>query len=90
MMAWLERQHAVKAHARWATPHNHITVFQQHPLYLIGALNAAEQEDALEPQRDGDDGLGHVNLMPVLVQAQLDTRFVAVDVAAIRPELRKP
>jgi len=82
-MAWLERQHAVKAHARRAAPDDDVTMFQQDALGCIGALQAAEQKDALEAERDGDDGLGHIALVAVLMNAEFDACLVAVDVAGI-------
>src|ERR1700677_4630756 len=49
MMPWLEWKHAVKAHARGSAPDNHIAVLEQHALDLVGALKAAEKEDAFKP-----------------------------------------
>ena len=55
----------------------------------IGALKASEQEDALETERHGDDRREEIELGAILVDAQLRSRLVAVDVARIRPELRE-
>ena len=89
VVAGLERKHAVKAHAGRPAPDDYIAVLEEHALRRVGTLKTAEQEDALEPERDGDDGLVHVNLMAVLVQPKPGARLIAVDVAGIRPEAGK-
>ena len=51
--------------------------------------NAAQQKNALQPQRDGYDGLAEVEFVPVLMKAELCACLVAIDVAHIRLELRE-
>jgi hypothetical protein len=69
MMPGLEGLYSVETHARRAAPDDDVAVFEQHAFDLVSALEAAEEEDALEAERDGDDGLGEVALVAVLVQA---------------------
>lgn len=85
-MAWFEREYAVKAHTRRSAPDDYVAVLQQDALGGIGALQAAQQEYAIKTERNGDDGLGHVALMAVLMDTEFDACFVAIDMAGVWAE----
>jgi hypothetical protein len=64
-------------------------MLQQNALNLVDALKASEQEYALKAERDGDDRLGHVGFVAVLMESKLGAGLVAIDVASVGAELRK-
>lgn len=89
MRAWLERLDAVEAHTRWAAPYDYIAVFEEDAFRLVDALQTAQQEDALETEGDGDDGLRHIAFVPVLVHPQFGASLVSIDVAGVGAEMRE-
>ena len=90
MMSRLHRQHSVKPHPRRPSPHNYISMLQQDPPRGVGPLKPAQQKDAFQPQRYRHNRRKQVELGTVLVDPQLRPRLVAINVAGVRPELRKP
>jgi len=85
--AGFDRLHAVEAHARGASPDDDIAVFEQDAPGRVGALQAAEEKDALESKRDRDDGLVEVELVAILVETEFGSGLVAVDMAGVGAEL---
>ena len=81
MAAGLERLYAVEAHARGAAPDEGIAVFKQDMARFFCAFEAAEEENTLQPEGYGNDGLRQVALVAVLVQSKFRACLVAVDVA---------
>src|SRR5580698_7770289 len=89
MRAGLERLDAVEAHAGWSAPHDYVAVFEQDAFRFLGALQAAQQEDAFESEVYRDDGLRHVAFVAVLVQSELGAGLVAIDVQCVGAEVRE-
>lgn len=52
MRAGLQWLDAVEAHARWSAPDYYVAMLEQDVAGFVCALQAAEQEDAFEPERD--------------------------------------
>jgi hypothetical protein len=57
-------------------------------LHRVVSLQAAELEYRRQTQRDGNDRIGEVALVLVLVERQTRTRLVAVDQACVGTKLR--
>ena len=77
----------MEAHARRTSPDDDVAVFEEDAAGGVGALEAAEEEDAFEAERERDDGLEEIELGPVLVDAEFCSGLIAVDVAGIGAEL---
>jgi len=65
-------------------------MLQQNAPRRIGPLETAQQKDALQPQGDRHDRRKQVELGTVLVDPQLRSRLVSINMTRIWPELRKP
>ena len=83
----LERGDAVVKEPRRAAPDGDVAMAKRISGDRIAALQAAELEDGQQPERDRDDRLREIALVPVLMQRQPGTRLVAVDQAGVRREV---
>ena len=68
MLAVLQRQHAMEAQTRWAAEDHDVAMRQAPARGLVGADQAAEQEDGRQAERHGDDGRLETGFVAVLVQ----------------------
>lgn len=79
----------MEAHPRGPTPHDHVTMLEQDSARRVSALEPTEQEDALQPERYRNDWCEQVELRTILVNSELRSCLIAIDVARIRPKLRE-
>ena len=87
MLAILQHCNAVVAEPRRRpAPDRNVTVTQRVFLYRIGALRPAELEGRGQAERSGNDRIGEIALVLVLVQRQPRAGLVPVDQAGIGPE----
>lgn len=86
--AILQLRHAVIAKARRAAPHGDIAMPESELIHRVVSLQASELEYRRQTQRHGNDRIGEVALVLVLVQRQVRTRLIAVDQACVGTKLR--
>src|SRR5207248_6731717 len=66
--AFLQRHHAVVAQARRSAPDRHVAVLERHADRLVGSLQAAEQKNRRQAERNRHDGRAEVTLVAVLMK----------------------
>src|SRR5262249_48627734 len=89
MIALGQRVDAVERHARGPAPDDDIAALEHYPARALAALQPAEQELGPQPERDGDDRLGEIALIAVLVQGQTRSRRITVNEAGVAREAGK-
>src|SRR5437667_2675460 len=77
--AFLERHHPVVAHACRSAPDRHVAVLERDASGLVGPLQAAEEKNRRQAQRNRHDGRTEVTLIAVLMQRETRARLVAID-----------
>src|SRR5215467_14117341 len=86
-MSVLQFLHPVVAKTRRTPPDGNIAVLESELVHRIVASQPAKLERRRQTQRHGDDWMGEIALVFVLVERQARTRLVAVDQACIGAEL---
>jgi len=66
----LERRNAVKTKPRGAAPDDDVAMAKDMPFDRIGAFLAAELKDGGKPERDRNDRIREVALVPVLMEGE--------------------
>ena len=74
VLAGLQLGNAVVGEPRQAAPYDHLAVSDGEIAHGVATLRPAELEDCGQPQRDGDDRVCIVALLPVLMQRQPGAR----------------
>lgn len=82
----LQGKNTMKTQASRAAPDNHIAMRDRDAFCFVGALLSTKEKNRGDPERNRDDRLGEVTLVPVLVQREFCSCLIAVDQAGIGPK----
>src|SRR5437763_13536766 len=74
---------------RRSAPYYDVAVRELEASGLIGSFETTEQEDRWDSERDGNDWLGEIFLVLVLMRRKARTDLVAINETCIRHEFRK-
>ncbi len=83
MFAICERGDAVIGHAGGSAPHRNIAALKPDAARAIPPGRGSEQKNGRQTQRDGNDGLGEIALVLILVERQSGPGLVTVHKADI-------